>query len=201
MSEYIRKRKIDTNECPNIYSWPIYSNIRIFEYIRHTLYQTKTYPPFTWWREKGPMNIPLIERVPPRTEVRIHPSIHMCPVLLKVHASNSIWWDSFLLRETRYSMRDKKYFYLRYRWQVFFVPHCILICCQCLVFVGWCFPARHVCNVLIWTEVWDVAHQLSCISKPNTHLLAIYLEINILYPEINILYPEINILYPETRQQ
>ena len=27
MSEYIRKRKIDTNECPNIYSWPIYSNI------------------------------------------------------------------------------------------------------------------------------------------------------------------------------
>ena len=37
MSEYIRKRKIDTNECPNIYSWPIYSNIRIFEYIRHTL--------------------------------------------------------------------------------------------------------------------------------------------------------------------
>ena len=40
MSEYIRKRKIDTNECPNIYSWPIYSNIRIFEYIRHTLDQT-----------------------------------------------------------------------------------------------------------------------------------------------------------------
>ena len=39
MSEYIRKRKIDTNECPNIYSWPIYSNIRIFEYIRHTLIQ------------------------------------------------------------------------------------------------------------------------------------------------------------------
>ena len=37
MSEYIRKRKIDTNECPNIYSLPIYSNIRIFEYIRHTL--------------------------------------------------------------------------------------------------------------------------------------------------------------------
>ena len=37
MSEYIRKRKIYTNECPNIYSWPIYSNIRIFEYIRHTL--------------------------------------------------------------------------------------------------------------------------------------------------------------------
>ena len=43
MSEYIRKRKIDTNECPNIYSWPIYSNIRIFEYIRHTLIQTSTY--------------------------------------------------------------------------------------------------------------------------------------------------------------
>ena len=36
MSKYIRKRKIDTNECPNMYSWPIYSNIRIFEYIRHT---------------------------------------------------------------------------------------------------------------------------------------------------------------------
>ena len=30
MSEYIRKRKIDTNECPNIYSRPIYSNIRIY---------------------------------------------------------------------------------------------------------------------------------------------------------------------------
>ena len=30
MSEYIRKRKIDTNECPNIYSWPIYSNIWIY---------------------------------------------------------------------------------------------------------------------------------------------------------------------------
>ena len=29
MSEYICK-KIDTNECPNIYSWPIYSNIRIY---------------------------------------------------------------------------------------------------------------------------------------------------------------------------
>ena len=42
MSEYIRKRKIDTNECPNIYSWPIYSNIRIFEYIRHTLHWTIT---------------------------------------------------------------------------------------------------------------------------------------------------------------
>ena len=37
MSEYIRKRKIDTNECSNIYSWPIYSNIWIFKYIRHTL--------------------------------------------------------------------------------------------------------------------------------------------------------------------
>ena len=37
MSKYIRKRKIDTNECPNIYSWPIYLNIQIFEYIRHTL--------------------------------------------------------------------------------------------------------------------------------------------------------------------
>ena len=41
MSKYIRQRKIDTNECPNIYSWLIYSNIRIFEYIRHTLQQTK----------------------------------------------------------------------------------------------------------------------------------------------------------------
>ena len=30
MSEYIRKRKIDTNECPNIYSLPIYSNIQIY---------------------------------------------------------------------------------------------------------------------------------------------------------------------------
>ena len=30
-------RKIDTNECPNKYSWQIYSNIGIFEYIRHTL--------------------------------------------------------------------------------------------------------------------------------------------------------------------
>ena len=42
MSEYIRKRKIDMNECPNVYSWPIYSNIRIFEYIRHTLIWTAT---------------------------------------------------------------------------------------------------------------------------------------------------------------
>ena len=30
MSEFIRKIKIDTNECPNIYLWPIYSNIRIY---------------------------------------------------------------------------------------------------------------------------------------------------------------------------
>ena len=36
MSDYIRNRKIDTNECPKIYLWPIYSNILIFEYIRHT---------------------------------------------------------------------------------------------------------------------------------------------------------------------
>ena len=36
MSEYIRKRKIDTNKCPNIYSWPIYLNIWIFKYICHT---------------------------------------------------------------------------------------------------------------------------------------------------------------------
>ena len=36
MSEYIRKRKIDTNECPNIYSWPICSNIRIFKYSSHS---------------------------------------------------------------------------------------------------------------------------------------------------------------------
>ena len=28
--EYIRNRKIYTNECPNIYSRPIYSNIRIY---------------------------------------------------------------------------------------------------------------------------------------------------------------------------
>ena len=37
MSEYIRTNKIDPNECPNKYSCPIYSNIRIFKYIRHTL--------------------------------------------------------------------------------------------------------------------------------------------------------------------
>jgi len=55
MSEYIRKRKIDTNECPNIYSWPIYSNIRIFEYIRHTLVwnnYSSTFPfqaTSPWW--------------------------------------------------------------------------------------------------------------------------------------------------------
>ena len=30
MSKYIRKRKIDTNECPNICSCPIYSNIQIY---------------------------------------------------------------------------------------------------------------------------------------------------------------------------
>ena len=39
MSEYIRTNKIDPNECPNKYSCPIYSNIRIFEYIRHTLFR------------------------------------------------------------------------------------------------------------------------------------------------------------------
>ena len=32
-------RKIGTNECPNKYLWQIYLNIRIFEYIRHTLFQ------------------------------------------------------------------------------------------------------------------------------------------------------------------
>ena len=32
MSEYIRKIEIDTNECPNKYSWPIHSNIEIIEY-------------------------------------------------------------------------------------------------------------------------------------------------------------------------
>ena len=37
MSEYICKRKIDTNECTNVYLWPIYLNIWILEYIRHTL--------------------------------------------------------------------------------------------------------------------------------------------------------------------
>ena len=36
MFEYIRQRKIDTNECPNKYLWSIYSNIQIFESIRHT---------------------------------------------------------------------------------------------------------------------------------------------------------------------
>ena len=35
MSDYICKRKIDTNECPNKYIWPIYSNIWIN--ICHTL--------------------------------------------------------------------------------------------------------------------------------------------------------------------
>ena len=47
MSEYIRKTKIDTNECPNIYWWPIYSNIRIFEYIRHTLVRWYSSPSWT----------------------------------------------------------------------------------------------------------------------------------------------------------
>ena len=37
MSEYIRKIEIDMNECPKKYLWPIYSNIWVFEYIRHTL--------------------------------------------------------------------------------------------------------------------------------------------------------------------
>ena len=31
--------KIDTNVCPNKYLLPIYLNIQIFEYIRHTLFQ------------------------------------------------------------------------------------------------------------------------------------------------------------------
>ena len=43
MSEYICIRKIDTNECPNIYSWPIYSNNRIFKYIFHTLVLTDSF--------------------------------------------------------------------------------------------------------------------------------------------------------------
>ena len=57
MSEYIRIKKltrtniriylyqkIDTNECPNINSWQINSNIWIFEYICHTLGQTDNLP-------------------------------------------------------------------------------------------------------------------------------------------------------------
>ena len=40
MSEYIRTNKFDPNEYPNKYSCPIYSNIWIFEYIRHTLFWT-----------------------------------------------------------------------------------------------------------------------------------------------------------------
>ena len=40
MSEYIRTNKIDPNECPNKYLCPIYSNILIFKYIRHTLVQS-----------------------------------------------------------------------------------------------------------------------------------------------------------------
>ena len=32
-------QKIDMNECPNRYSYRKYSNIRLFEYIRHTLIQ------------------------------------------------------------------------------------------------------------------------------------------------------------------
>ena len=42
ISEYIRIKKIDTNECPNKYSYRKYSNIRIFEYIRHTLICNKS---------------------------------------------------------------------------------------------------------------------------------------------------------------
>ena len=64
MSEYIRKRKIDTNECPNIYSWPIYSNIQIFEYIRHTL----LWAPDIWIVGVGEKNLPvghLVVDVPP----------------------------------------------------------------------------------------------------------------------------------------
>ena len=34
MSKYMRKRKIDKNQCPKKYYWPIYFNI---QYIRHTL--------------------------------------------------------------------------------------------------------------------------------------------------------------------
>ena len=44
MSKYIRTNKIDPNECPNKYLSPIYSNIQIFEYIRHTLIQTRYAP-------------------------------------------------------------------------------------------------------------------------------------------------------------
>ena len=47
MSEYIRKRKIDTNECPNIYSWPIYSNIRI--YSSHSVVLRLDFHVCTFW--------------------------------------------------------------------------------------------------------------------------------------------------------
>ena len=45
MSEYIRKRKIDTNECPNIYSWPIYSNIQIYSSHSDVYLPMDTLPP------------------------------------------------------------------------------------------------------------------------------------------------------------
>ena len=60
MSEYIRIKKltrtniriysyqkIDTNECPNIYLYQKYSNIWIFEYIRHTLLWTTWMSPIS----------------------------------------------------------------------------------------------------------------------------------------------------------
>ena len=66
ISEYIRKRKIDTNKCPNIYSWPIYSNIRIFEYIRHTLIHIWIYP-------ISIIHIPIY----PYIHISLHPYIHI----------------------------------------------------------------------------------------------------------------------------
>ena len=41
MSEYIRIKKIDTNEYPDKYLWQIYLKIWIFEYICHTLVTIK----------------------------------------------------------------------------------------------------------------------------------------------------------------
>ena len=38
ISEYIRKRKIDTNECPNRYPRPIFSNIFVTLWYHHTYY-------------------------------------------------------------------------------------------------------------------------------------------------------------------
>ena len=74
MSEYVRKRKFDTNECLNIYSWPIHSNIRI--YSSHS--DPDPYP-LQWQHRYVSTNIStIIKRYPYKRGTYPHQSPHMC---------------------------------------------------------------------------------------------------------------------------